>query len=63
MNYRYQIHNRHYIRETREDNQFFIWSMKSLKLDLQPNHDNSETTNSFRRSKKWLLDVHSELLL
>jgi hypothetical protein len=63
MNYRYEIHNRHYVRETRKDNQFLIWSMKSLKLDLQPNHNNSEITSSFHRTKKWLFETHSELLL
>ena len=63
MNYRYEIHNRRYVRETREDNQFFIWSMKSLKSDLQPNVNYHKTISSFYRTKNWILQTYPELLL
>jgi len=62
MNYRYQIHNRRYVRETREDNQFFIWSIEQIKNNQSEFHD-YEYKESYLRTQKWTLENHSELLL
>jgi hypothetical protein len=63
MKYRYEIHNINYVRETREDDKFLIWSISSLQSDLQPNPDYSEAISSFYRTKRWLQENHPEYLL
>jgi hypothetical protein len=62
MNYRYEIHNRRYVRETREDNQFFIWSIEQIKNNQSEFHDR-EYKESYLRTQKWTLENHPELLL
>ena len=66
MSYNYVIISKIQVAEFKNENQSkfgYYWGINSLRKDSNIFLKDNETTESFNRTKKWLIENHPELLI